>query len=189
MGRCSHWAILYRVLHTLSRLPTWGAMPQLFGDKLRHVRRQQHMTQAAFAHQLSLAAYTHVAKLEGGQRVPSLDLVIRMAHLLNVSTDYFLRDTIPIEEIKGLHVGASSEVGVPVSFGVKLKTLRLQHQINQTQAAAQLVISRAYLSNLEAGRKMPSLDLAVQIADLFGVPTDYLLLSALPPHAHSDASR
>jgi transcriptional regulator with XRE-family HTH domain len=35
--------------------------------------------------------------------------------------------------------------------------------------------SQAYVSNLEAGRKTPSPELVVRIADLFGVTTDYLL--------------
>jgi transcriptional regulator with XRE-family HTH domain len=35
--------------------------------------------------------------------------------------------------------------------------------------------SRAYVSNLEAGRKVPSPELVVRIADHFGVTTDYLL--------------
>jgi transcriptional regulator with XRE-family HTH domain len=35
--------------------------------------------------------------------------------------------------------------------------------------------SQAYVSNLEAGRKVPSPELVVRIADLFGVTTDYLL--------------
>jgi DNA-binding XRE family transcriptional regulator len=36
------------------------------------------------------------------------------------------------------------------------------------------------VSNLEAGRKEPSLDLVLRIADFFGVTTDYLLWDCEP---------
>jgi DNA-binding XRE family transcriptional regulator len=52
----------------------------------------------------------------------------------------------------------------------------MQRQMTQVELAQRLGLARqGYVSNLEAGRKAPSLDLVVQIADLFGVTTDYLL--------------
>jgi transcriptional regulator with XRE-family HTH domain len=61
-------------------------------------------------------------------------------------------------------------------FGERLRDLRLKRDLSQSELARLLgLAARAYISNLEAGRKMPSLDLAMQIAELFGVTTDYLL--------------
>ena len=40
-------------------------------------------------------------------------------------------------------------------------------------------IGQGYISNLEAGRKAPSLELVVRVADLFGVTTDYLLRDSI----------
>ena len=41
--------------------------------------------------------------------------------------------------------------------------------------------NRGYISNLEAGRKLPSISLVLAIADLFGVTTDDLLHRTVPP--------
>src|SRR5262245_1171278 len=90
--------IFYPARCDMSRLPMWGAMPRLFGDKLRLLRRQHNMTQVELADQLGLASQGYVANLEAGQEAPSLDLIIRISHVLGVTTDYLLRDTIPVDE-------------------------------------------------------------------------------------------
>lgn len=51
-----------------------------------------------------------------------------------------------------------------------------QPRASQTILARQLgLTSRAYISTLEAGDKLPSIELLIQIADLFTVTTDALL--------------
>lgn len=66
-------------------------------------------------------------------------------------------------------------------FGAKLRYLRHQHGQTQADVARQLgLASHTHISHLEAGRKFPSLDLAVQIAHLFGVTIDYLLCDTIP---------
>ena len=65
---------------------------------------------------------------------------------------------------------------MPKFVGVKLKFLRRQLRLTQVELADQLLLaSRAYLSNVESGREVPSLGLVVRAARRFGVPTDYLL--------------
>jgi transcriptional regulator with XRE-family HTH domain len=67
-----------------------------------------------------------------------------------------------------------------LSFGGKLRVLRLRLEQSQIELANQLGLSSgAYISNLEAGRKLPSLDVVIRIADLFGVTTDMLLRDEL----------
>lgn len=57
----------------------------------------------------------------------------------------------------------------------------MQRQMTQLELAKRLGLARqGYVSNLEIGRKMPSLDLLVEIADLFGVTTDYLMRDSIP---------
>ena len=157
-------------------------MPQLFGKKLRYIRHKYGFTQVELAHQLLLASYTHITKLEAEQRTPSLDLVVRLAKQLNISTDYFLRDTIAIEQEFSPTVVVLEHDNQPLAqrFGPKLRDLRLKKGWGQTEIARKLGIARrGYISNLETARKTPSLDLIVQIADLFGLTTDDLLLNAL----------
>jgi transcriptional regulator with XRE-family HTH domain len=152
-------------------------MPQLFGDKLRYLRHRQGMTQVSLAKEIELASYTHVTKLEAGQRTPSLDLVVRIADVFGTTTDYLLRDQVLVEEVQQSDRQLSRNyVGLSHLFGAKLRELRYQRGWGQTELARQLGLARrGYISNLEAGRKLPSIELVLVIADLFGVTTDDLL--------------
>jgi DNA-binding XRE family transcriptional regulator len=107
--------------------------------------------------------------------------VIRAAEVLNVSTDYLLRDTIPIES--AVQPPVMAQAVDQLSFGKRLRMLRLQHHLSQRDIARLLgLASRAYIGGLETDRgKLPSLELVVRIADLFGIRTDDLLRGALPP--------
>jgi len=157
-------------------------MPRLFGEKLRFLRHQSGITQVDLAHRLSLASYARIIRLEANQDAPSLALVRRISRLFNVTTDYMLRDTIPVDAVAASDVEQVDDSGtLPQLFGAKLRARRLSRKLSQTDVARNLRLgSRAYISNLELGRKTPSLDLVVQIADLFGVTTEYLLCDAIP---------
>ena len=66
-------------------------------------------------------------------------------------------------------------------FGEKLRYLRRERNLTQAQVAARLGIgSQSFIAHLEAGRKEPSITLAIQIADEFGVTLDYLLRDSIP---------
>jgi transcriptional regulator with XRE-family HTH domain len=146
-----------------------------FGDKLRYLRQQRGLTQKQLADQLLLASHAHVANLEARRDTPSLELVIAIAQLLNVSTDYLLRDKLPVED-SGLHSSAPKrDTNTFAEFGNRLRLLRTHLGIRQIDLARQLGISNAYLNNVEANRKGPSLDLVVKIANSFNMPTDHLL--------------
>jgi transcriptional regulator with XRE-family HTH domain len=57
-----------------------------------------------------------------------------------------------------------------------LRILRRQAQLTQGQLAQQLgLVAHVHISLLERGRKLPSPELFVQIADILGVTTDNLL--------------
>jgi DNA-binding XRE family transcriptional regulator len=162
-------------------------MLRLFGDKVRMLRQQRGLTQLALAQHVGLAAHTHIGKIEAGRDVPSLDLIIRIASVFGVPTDYLLRDTIPVMEPVSEAVIVRSAT-TPVAFGKKLRVLRLEHAMSQTALARTLGLeNRGYISNLEAGRKLPSITLVLAIADLFSVTTDDLLDGMVPPEAsHPD---
>ena len=157
-------------------------MTRLFGAKLRSLRRRHAMKQAELAERLGLASQGYIANLEAGQEVPSLDLVVRVARVFDVSSDYLLRDAVPVEGKAETGVDRYHASGtLPGRFGEKVRTLRLEKGLSQRELARNLGLSsRAYISDLEASSKMPSLELVVQIADLFGVTTDYLLRESLP---------
>jgi transcriptional regulator with XRE-family HTH domain len=160
-------------------------MVRFFGEKLKHLRHQRSMTQVEMARQIGLESHSHIAKLEGGD-APSLSTVLGIARLLNISTDYLLRDTIPVEAPVPSLAGSTSDDQL-TPFGARLRALRLQHQLSQRDLARTLgLASRAYIGGLEADRgKLPSLELVVRMADLFGVTIDDLLRGVTPPSRSS----
>lgn len=60
------------------------------------------------------------------------------------------------------------------TFGEKLRWLRKQNNMTLQKLANVLSTSTGYISDLESGRRQPSLLLARQIADYFGVSVDDL---------------
>ena len=61
-------------------------------------------------------------------------------------------------------------------FGEKLKALRIQKGMTLQELATSLGHSaHGYISELEAGKKQPTVVLVIGVADLFGVSTDELL--------------
>jgi len=156
-------------------------MPHLFGKKLRYLRLQHNITQADLARRLGMKR-AHINNLEAGRRAASLDLVVQAADVFGVTSDYLLRDAIPIEMVSSRMIAqpVASE-SPPRLLGSKLRYLRTERNLTQTDVATALgLAANAFVSLLEADKKEPSPDLVVQLADLFGVSTDYLVDDAIP---------
>lgn len=62
-----------------------------------------------------------------------------------------------------------------VDFGSTLKTLRLREGMTQAQLAQKLGLTKSVISAYETGLRLPSYDILIHIAKIFGVSTDYLL--------------
>ena len=60
-------------------------------------------------------------------------------------------------------------------FGYRLKNLRQQHHLTQTQVANRLNLSKTSISGYENNVKTPSQDVLIKLAGLYRVSTDYLL--------------
>ncbi len=131
---------------------------------------------------LGLARPAYLSNLEAGRKLPSIDLVKRIAMYFLVTTDYLLLDSWPIQ-IPQLYV--EQQVHQPKDaqsdFAAKLRYLRVQRGVRQAELAHQLGLrQQGYLSNLEAHRKQPSLVLVLRVAEYFGVTTDYVLRDTVP---------
>jgi transcriptional regulator with XRE-family HTH domain len=68
-----------------------------FGEKLRMQRQRRKLTQVQIAEALALGTQAHISHLESNRKEPSIDLVLRIAELFGVSTDYLLRDDVAVE--------------------------------------------------------------------------------------------
>ncbi|HEX8650197.1 MAG TPA: helix-turn-helix transcriptional regulator [Pyrinomonadaceae bacterium] len=65
-------------------------------------------------------------------------------------------------------------------FGEKLRTLRVRHGMTLKELANELgLTAHGYISELEAGKKVPTAELVLNVARLFEVTTDELLRDEL----------
>jgi transcriptional regulator with XRE-family HTH domain len=61
-------------------------------------------------------------------------------------------------------------------FGEKLRILRMRRGMTLKELASELgLAAHGYISELEAGKKMPTAELVLNVARLFDVTTDELL--------------
>ncbi|MCQ2419717.1 MAG: helix-turn-helix transcriptional regulator [Clostridia bacterium] len=60
-------------------------------------------------------------------------------------------------------------------FGTRIALLRTQQGMSQQMLARALGVSASAVGMYEQGRREPSLQTVVKLAELFGVSTDYLL--------------
>ena len=60
-------------------------------------------------------------------------------------------------------------------FCDRLKALRTAKCLSQQQVAEQIGITRVGFQNYEVGRRKPTFEMIIVLADFFGVSADYLL--------------
>lgn len=60
-------------------------------------------------------------------------------------------------------------------FAARLKQLRKQRGMTQTEVAAAIGVTRSVVSLYETEMRQPSPDMIVALARLYGISTDYLL--------------
>jgi transcriptional regulator with XRE-family HTH domain len=60
-------------------------------------------------------------------------------------------------------------------FGEALRLIRTFHDVSQIDLAASLDISRSYLSEIESGKKTPSIDLLQRYSVLFKIPLSTIM--------------
>lgn len=63
----------------------------------------------------------------------------------------------------------------PEIFGERLRVLRTSRNLTLHQVGEVISFTKSAVGNLEHGRKKPSVDVIVDLANFFEVSTDYLL--------------
>lgn len=61
----------------------------IFGDKLKELRKGQKLTQQQLADRIGVAKSV-VSYYESGDRYPSYDVLVKIAHVFHTTTDYLL---------------------------------------------------------------------------------------------------
>lgn len=80
-----------------------------FGIRLRTLRKERNMTQRVLADRLGLAT-SAVCSYEAGARFPSYEILIKIARIFRVSTDYLLG----VEEKRSIDVTDLSEEDIEI---------------------------------------------------------------------------
>ena len=65
-----------------------------------------------------------------------------------------------------------------IEFGKKVKTLRLSKKLSQSYVGEKIGADKGFVSNLESGRKNPTLKTLIKLAKALGVTMDQLNLCA-----------
>lgn len=65
------------------------------------------------------------------------------------------------------------------STGIRIKHFRNLKQLSQEQLAERIGVSQEYLARIETGKKVPSLELFVSIANTLETSSDHLLADSL----------
>lgn len=154
-----------------------GVMTRLFGAKLRLLRHQRKLTQAQTAELLGAASHAYIANVEAGRNMVSLEIAIRVASVFAVSLRYLLRDINPIDTVVPLgNLVLVQPDDIARVFSANLRRNREEQQLTQVMLIRAIGdVARSTISNLEAGRKVPSLPVLFALADALGVTEDELL--------------
>ena len=76
-----------------------------------------------------------------------------------------------------------------MSFGNRLRNLRLQNNMTQEDLSKKLNVSRATVGRYETDERFPDKNILKEIANIFDVSTDYLLERTNNPHICSNSER
>lgn len=125
-----------------------------------HKYSQQQLANMLFVNQ------TAVSQWDRGVTIPSPPTLLKLSEIYGVSTDYLLGKETKKEPTPETGEG---------DFMIGLKRLREERGIDQKVLAIDLNVSQPTISDWENGRKTPSVENLVRLADYFSVPLDYLL--------------
>lgn len=65
--------------------------------------------------------------------------------------------------------------GIFMSFGKRLRALRMKHNFTQQKTADMLSVTMSSYQKYEQNERFPSYEILIKIADIFDVSLDYLL--------------
>lgn len=68
-----------------------------FGEKLRTLRTQRGMTTRELATVLEVKSHSHIVQIEAGKRKPSLEVLVKIMKVFDVSCDQLLMDDLEVD--------------------------------------------------------------------------------------------
>lgn len=69
---------------------------QRFGEKLKALRLERGLTLQKFAESLGYRAHGYISELEAGKKTPTVEFVLSISQLYDVSIDELLKDNLEL---------------------------------------------------------------------------------------------
>ncbi|HGA3152427.1 TPA: helix-turn-helix domain-containing protein [Streptococcus agalactiae] len=139
-----------------------------FPQKLREERKKRGYTQEEMAKLLAIGQSAY-AKWENGRTEPTLDNIIKLANILDVTVDYLLGRS---DNFSNTIVLSKNNMK---SFSKRLKELRLEKNQTQQQLADELGVNRVNVTRWEKGNTEPSFSKLIELSKLLNTTPNYLL--------------
>lgn len=71
--------------------------PERFGEKLRVLRSRRGLSLRQLSSELGVS-YSYIAKMERGEKIPSVAMSLTVAYFFDVTTDVLLKDELELED-------------------------------------------------------------------------------------------
>lgn len=143
---------------------------------MKHVsdlRKEFGWTQAELANRLNISQQA-ISKYEKEERDPDIDVLIRIAKLFNVSSDYLLGIT-NTRSIYGVAPNSNSYPKLHEDIGNSINYWTGKTGYGNDEIAEMIGISKELFDDFCSGVELPSLDILLKLSKLCEVSTDCLL--------------
>lgn len=80
----------------------------LLGDRVRELRKEHGWSQGDLGTRIGTDA-GRISRYEGGKITPSLEALVRLADVLEVSVDYLVREDAPRRNLEGAQLGVLAQ--------------------------------------------------------------------------------
>lgn len=140
-----------------------------FHVKLKILRKKKGLTQKDVA-DLVQVDRVRITNWENGKREPNYENLSMLACIFDVSIDFLLSEYLEISKEAYLKLKEEKKN----LFSVRLKELRLKKGLTQTELGEKVGVKQSTFTNWENGKREPSYENLVKLADLLEVSLDSL---------------
>ena len=132
------------------------------GSKIREIREERGMSLAELAAK-SKVSVSFLSEIETGRKSPSLRTIEKIINVLNISKSIFLSENM----IQGIELGE------------RVRLIRNEKNLTLSKIAERTGYSISYMSDIETGKVLPSIEAVKKLADVLDVPVTTIVDSNL----------
>ena len=137
----------------------------MLNERIRSLRVSHNLSQVELAKKLNVSKQS-VSNWENDNILPSIEMLVEIAKLFSVSTDYLLG-------LDDLHTEETLYPLLP--FHERLRNLLKSHGISQGKLQRELPLSSSALYGWLSGKRQPALVSLVRLCEYFDCSVDYLI--------------